>query len=95
MGAPTHSKSNKCCTPGEVLLPPFTRMFDAAIAANLPNSEYVKLMQTKLVKTITEFKWRAYAKQRVQRRLLKYAIHSIVAAAAMVVSAQSDAGENE
>jgi hypothetical protein len=79
----------------EEMLPPFTRVFNAAIEANLPNSDFARLMRSKLYRTVTSFKWNAYAKRRVKMRLIKYAAHLVLAAATMAVSAQSDVGPND
>jgi hypothetical protein len=88
VAAPARNKGKK------ITLPPFTRVFNAALDANLPNSDYARLMRTKLFRTITAFKWNAYAKRRVQTRLVKYGAHLMVGAAAMAVSAQTGSNNN-
>ena len=72
----------------EVVLPPYTKLF-AAVSHNAPDDRLSALLQTKLMRVATKFKWDTYVQGRVLRRLGMYLMHFALAAAALLVSTQT------
>jgi hypothetical protein len=66
--------------------PPYTKLYQACgdVSEDLLN----KLMMTDLMSAVTNFKWDAYCKRRVYKRLGCYVLHFALAASAMLMSTQ-------
>ena len=65
---------------------PYARLLMAVFRAGLSRVELNQLMKTKLFRTTTTFKWEAFARAVQVRRLGQYALHCVLAAAAMLFS---------
>jgi hypothetical protein len=67
--------------------PPYTALVRAAQANS--DLQLNSLMRTKLMRTVTRFKWNTYVRQRVIARLCKYVAHFVLAMVALMVSAHT------
>ena len=57
-----------------------------AAGHEMTNSDFNKLMQSRLIVTTTQFKWQTFALHRLKRRLFLFVGHCMLATLALLVS---------
>ena len=67
--------------------PPFTALFNSLAQSDATAGKHLNdLLGTKLMTTVTEFKWNAYARSRVIRRAMMYVFHFALAAITLLLT---------
>ena len=67
--------------------PPFTALFNSLAQSDATAGKHLNdLLETKLMTTVTEFKWNAYARSRVIRRAMMYVFHFVLAATTLLLT---------